>query len=146
VPVHFSLTSASVMNVFFVPQLGSMIYTMNGMSDQLNLQADKPGDYYGEAAHFSGDGFSGMHFTVSAVPPDRFAEWVRSVRGQGQRLDEAGYRTLLTQSQNDAPKSYGTVQQQLYEMIVTQRLPPGPGPEEGPNRDVSPRSEAGNAR
>ncbi|HEX3991097.1 MAG TPA: COX aromatic rich motif-containing protein, partial [Acetobacteraceae bacterium] len=80
-------------------------------------------------------------------PPDRFAEWVRSVRGQGQRLDEAGYRTLLTQSQNDAPKSYGTVQSQLYEMIVTQHLPPGPGPAEGqPNRDVSPRSEAGNAR
>ena len=33
VPVHFSLTSASVMNMFFVPQLGSMIYTMNGMVD-----------------------------------------------------------------------------------------------------------------
>jgi cytochrome o ubiquinol oxidase subunit II len=31
VPVHFSLTSASVMNMFFVPQLGTMIATMNGM-------------------------------------------------------------------------------------------------------------------
>ncbi len=31
-PVHFTLTSASVMNAFFVPQLGSMIYTMNGMT------------------------------------------------------------------------------------------------------------------
>src|SRR3954454_16075287 len=30
VPLHFSLTSASVMNAFFIPQLGSMIYTMNG--------------------------------------------------------------------------------------------------------------------
>ena len=30
-PVHFRLTSASVMNVFFVPQLGSEIYAMNGM-------------------------------------------------------------------------------------------------------------------
>jgi cytochrome o ubiquinol oxidase subunit 2 len=28
-PIHFNLTSASVMNAFFVPQLGSMIYTMN---------------------------------------------------------------------------------------------------------------------
>ena len=43
VPVHFSLTSASVMNAFFIPQLGSMIYTMNGMTTQLNLQADAPG-------------------------------------------------------------------------------------------------------
>ncbi len=39
-PVHFTLTSASVMNTFFVPQLGSMIYAMNGMAVQLNLQAD----------------------------------------------------------------------------------------------------------
>ena len=38
VPVHFSLTSASVMSAFFVPQLGSMIYAMNGMTTQLNLR------------------------------------------------------------------------------------------------------------
>jgi cytochrome o ubiquinol oxidase subunit 2 len=30
-PVHFDLTSAGVMNSFFVPQLGSQIYTMAGM-------------------------------------------------------------------------------------------------------------------
>ena len=34
-PLHFRLTSSSVMNVFFIPQLGSMIYTMNGMVTQL---------------------------------------------------------------------------------------------------------------
>ena len=34
-PLHFELTSASVMNAFFVPQLGSMIYTMNGMVTHL---------------------------------------------------------------------------------------------------------------
>jgi cytochrome o ubiquinol oxidase subunit 2 len=41
VPVHFSLTSASVMNMFFVPQLGSMVATMNGMVTQLWLQAGR---------------------------------------------------------------------------------------------------------
>ena len=43
VPVHFTLTSASVMNAFFIPDLGSMIYTMNRMATDLNLIADKPG-------------------------------------------------------------------------------------------------------
>ena len=43
-PVHFRLTSSGVMNSFFVPQLGSQIYTMAGMTSQLSLQADKPGD------------------------------------------------------------------------------------------------------
>src|SRR6185369_5166744 len=58
VPLHFSLTSGSVMNAFFIPQLGSMIYTMNGMTTQLNLQADATGIFRGQSSHFSGDGFS----------------------------------------------------------------------------------------
>ena len=73
VPIHFSLTSASVMNVFFVPQLGSMIYTMNGMTTQLNLRADAPGTFLGLSSHYSGDGFSDMHFDVQAVPAEQFA-------------------------------------------------------------------------
>src|SRR5271154_5026150 len=67
VPIHFSLTSASVMNAFFIPQLGSMIYTMNGMMTQLNLRADTPGTYLGLSSHYSGDGFSDMHFDVRAL-------------------------------------------------------------------------------
>ena len=61
----------SVMNMFFVPQLGSMIDTMNGMVTQLHLQADQPGEYYGQSAQFSGDGFSDMNFMVRAVPARR---------------------------------------------------------------------------
>jgi len=41
-PVSFELTSAGVMNSFFVPQLGSQIYTMSGMATRLHLQADHP--------------------------------------------------------------------------------------------------------
>src|SRR5258708_25451444 len=63
-PVHFTLTSASVWNVFFVPQLGSMIYTMNKMATELHLQADQPGRFRGLSAHYSGDGFSDIHFDV----------------------------------------------------------------------------------
>src|SRR6185312_9354545 len=75
VPLQFELTSASVMNAFFIPQLGSMIYTMNGMTTRLNLQADKPGDYQGLSSHFSGDGFSGMSFAVHAVSEAAFNDW-----------------------------------------------------------------------
>ena len=48
-PVHFSITSASVFNSFFIPQLGSMIYAMPGMIAQLNLQADHAGRLMGES-------------------------------------------------------------------------------------------------
>ena len=68
-PVQFRLTSATVMNSFFVPQLGSQIYTMGGMTTHLNLLADAPGQFPGFSANFSGDGFPQMRFVVEAVPP-----------------------------------------------------------------------------
>src|ERR1700727_1067297 len=83
VPVHFSLTSTSVMNAFFIPQLGSMIYTMNGMTTQLNLQADAPGTFRGLSSHYSGDGFADMHFDVQAVPAEEVAAWIEALRKTG---------------------------------------------------------------
>ena len=147
VPVHFSLTSASVLSTFFVPQLGSMIYTMNGMSDELNLQADHPGTYYGLSGHFSGDGFSDMHFAVTAVPADGFAAWVGTVQASGPTLDEPGYTALQQQSANVPPSTYRAVEPGLYDKIVALQLPPGPGPEAGrPSPVVSPRTEGSDAR
>ena len=141
VPIHFALTSASVMNAFFIPSLGSMIYTMNGMATQLNLQADHPGDYHGESSHYSGDGFSDMFFQVHAVPRDQFAAWVTTTRGTGQTLDSASYIQLEGQSMNVAPFTYRDAESGLFQKIVQQVLPPGPGPQTGmPSRDVSPRS------
>ena len=142
VPVHFSLTSASVMNVFFVPQLGSMIYTMNGMVTQLHLQADRPGDFHGLSAQYSGDGFSDMHFTVRAVAPDGFTAWIDDVRKTGPALDRSAYASLSRQSQNVAPFTYRTVDPALFRAIVTQQVPPGPGPDVGRGGPtVHPRSE-----
>src|SRR4029079_2103801 len=46
-PVSFQLTSSGVMNSFFVPQLGSQIYTMAGMVTRVHLQADHTGAYRG---------------------------------------------------------------------------------------------------
>ena len=137
IPIHFTLTSASVMNTFFVPQLGSMIYVMNGMADQLNLQADRAGTFPGLSAHYSGDGFSNMHFDVEAMPPDSFEGWVRSAGAAGSALDEAAYRALSRQSLDNAPTTYRSVSPGLFDAIVSQKLPPGPGPKP----DVSPKSD-----
>jgi cytochrome o ubiquinol oxidase subunit 2 len=142
VPVHFSLTSASVMSAFFIPQLGSMIYTMNGMRTQLNLQADHPGIFHGLSSHFNGDGFSDMHFDVRATPPDQFAAWIESTRNAGLTLDSATYTALAKQSINTNPFTFGAADPDLFLQIVTQQLPPGPGPQTGrPHPSVSPRTE-----
>ena len=128
VPVHFHITSASVMNAFFVPRLGSMIYSMNGMTTQLFLKSDKPGRYMGISSHYSGDGFSDMHFVVDAVPAAQFAGFVAGAKGKGPVLDRAGYTQLSKQSQNVAPYSYGAVAPGLYDAIVMQKIPPAEGP------------------
>jgi cytochrome o ubiquinol oxidase subunit II len=141
VPVHFSLTSASVLNVFFVPQLGSMIYTMNGMTTQLNLQADKPGVFHGESAHFSGDGFAGMAFDTHAVSPSEFDSWIATARNSGPTLDSAEYAKLAQQSENVKPYTYRAVRPQLFDAVVAQELAPGPGPDlSKPHATVSPRT------
>jgi cytochrome o ubiquinol oxidase subunit 2 len=139
VPLHFRVTSASVMNVFFVPRLGSEIYSMSGMATQLNLQADEPGLYPGLSANFSGDGFSDMRFDLQAVPARQFDEWVAASRHNGGVLDDAAYRGLLRQSSGIQAYTYGSVQPGLFERIVTLQLPPGEGPRSGrPRPDIKP--------
>ncbi len=128
VPVHFSLTSASVMNAFFIPQLGSMIYTMNGMATQLNLAAGAVGTYRGLSSHYSGDGFSDMHFEVRALPADGFADWIAATRKAGPALNPQSYEALSKPSTAVAPLTYRGVAPDLFTQIVTQVLPPAPGP------------------
>jgi cytochrome o ubiquinol oxidase subunit II len=142
VPAHFSLTSASVMNAFFVPQLGSMIATMNGMVTQLHLQADHPGDYYGESTQYSGAGFSDMHFTVHAVRSGEFEKWIAGAKQSNMKLDRENYLALLKPSQNVGPFSYGSVDPGLFKAIVSQQLPPAPGPSIG--SEGKPTSQAEN--
>ncbi len=146
-PLHLQLTSSSVMNSFFAPQLGTQIYTMNGMNSQLNLQADRPGDYDGLSAHFSGDGFPGMRFTVHAVAPAAFDAAVAQARAAGApALDGPAYAALARQSADVKPFTYSAVQPGLYDAVVSQRIAPAPGPADthagphaGPGPHVSPK-------
>jgi cytochrome o ubiquinol oxidase subunit 2 len=128
-PVHFKLTSASVMNAFFIPKLGSMIYTMNRMETQLHLNADQPGTFLGMSSHFSGDGFADMQFNVEALPKDRFSAWIDETRkGGGATLTSQVYQDLTKQSMKVTPFAYSAVEPDLFHKVVMQTLPPGPGP------------------
>ena len=117
-PISFELTSSSVMNSFFVPQLGSQIYTMSGMATRLHLQADHVGTYPGISAMFSGDGFPDMHFTVDVVTADGFAQWVRQARETGSALDKETYADLVKPSKAIAPFTYRAVAPDLFGSIV----------------------------
>ena len=119
-PVNFVLTSATVMNSFLVPQLGSQIYTMPGMTTHLNLLTDNPGEYQGISANFSGDGFADMRFTAKAVPTADFDSWVAQVRGSGPTLDTPGYAALAKPSIAAPPTTFRSVEPGLFQRIVDQ--------------------------
>ena len=122
-PVAYRLTSATVWNSFFVPQFGSMIYTMPRMTTRLNLQADRTGVYDGLSSHYSGEGFSGMRFKAHVVSREQFAAWAQGLRSKGPVLDGKGYAELSKPSSYVKPYSYGAVAPGLFDAIVAGKAP-----------------------
>jgi cytochrome o ubiquinol oxidase subunit 2 len=122
-PIEFALTSATVMNAFFIPQLGTQIYTMPGMTTHLNLMADQAGNYPGFSSHFSGDGFSDMQFMVQALPTAEFDSWLAHVRSSAAALDADAYDELAKPSKHVASRSYADVDPVLYEHILRLAAP-----------------------
>jgi cytochrome o ubiquinol oxidase subunit II len=117
VPLRFRLTSTTVMNSFFVPQLGSQIYTMPNMVTQLNLEADQPGTFEGLSAQFSGDGFSDMRFDLVAMEPKAFEDWVGTTKGQGGVLDARTFHELVKPAKADGTQTYALVSEGLFDGI-----------------------------
>jgi cytochrome o ubiquinol oxidase subunit II len=140
-PLDFRLTSATVMNSFFVPQLGSQIYTMGGMTTHLNLLAANAGEYPGFSANFSGDGFSDMRFMTKAVSAGDFAAWVKDVRAKGPTLDAAGYAALAKPSKAVPPSTYRAVAPRLFDHIVEETA--GGSPKTGVGAAWCPPAQVG---
>jgi cytochrome o ubiquinol oxidase subunit 2 len=121
-PVSFQITSATVMNSLFIPQLGSQVYAMGGMATHLNLLADAPGEYPGLSAMYSGDGFSDMRFIAKAAPARDFEAWITKAHGAGPALDQAAYAALAKPSSAVPPTTYGSVAPNLFEHIIEQTI------------------------
>lgn len=119
-PVSFRLTSATVMNSFFIPSLGGQIYAMPGMQTQLHLQADRAGNYRGLSAQFSGDGFSDMHFQVLATDTAGFDAWVaRTKSAATMQLDVAAYDRLVADHKVGEVTYYFPVSGDLFDYAIS---------------------------
>ncbi len=117
-PVHFRITSASVMNAFFIPKLGSQVYAMAGMQTQLSLIADKAGAYDGISANFSGDGFADMRFKAMAMDQSGFDAWIARAKATPAKLDDASYAALTQNSKDDPVRTFGSVSPKLFGSIL----------------------------
>ncbi|WP_343154694.1 ubiquinol oxidase subunit II [Buchnera aphidicola (Pseudoregma panicola)] len=87
-PIKFNLTSGTVMNSFFIPNLGSQIYTMPGAKTKLYLIANHSGIYKGFSSNYSGNGFSGMKFSVIVFENNnKFFNWIKDVKKSKNSLE-----------------------------------------------------------
>ena len=83
-----------------------------------------------------------MFFDVHAVPQAEFDAWVTQARDRGESLDRKSYEQLAKQSMRVVPFTYRDADPALFNQIVTQDIPPAPGPQSGfPSTDVSNRTE-----
>src|SRR5277367_4682675 len=123
VPLRFRLTSTTVMNSFFVPQLGSQIYTMPNMVTRLNLEADQPGTFEGLSAQFSGDGFSDMRFDLVAMESKAFKDWVNTTKAQGGVLDADTFEELVKPAKADGVQTYAQVSEGLFDSVSSAMSP-----------------------
>jgi cytochrome o ubiquinol oxidase subunit 2 len=123
-PVDFVITSDTVMNSFWIPQLGGQIYAMPGMTTQLNLMASSTGSFSGVSANISGAGFAGMNFMAHAVSPQTYTAWLAHVKTLRTKLNTTTYATLAKPSKNNKPAYYASVQSNLYDTIVLKYMTP----------------------
>jgi cytochrome o ubiquinol oxidase subunit 2 len=122
VPLRFRLTSTTVMNSFFVPQLGSQIYAMPNMVTRLNLEADEPGTFEGLSAQFSGDGFSDMRFDLVSTEAEAFKSWVSTTKTQGGILDARTFEDLARPAKADGAQTYAQVSEGLFDRISSRSM------------------------
>jgi cytochrome o ubiquinol oxidase subunit 2 len=123
-PINFTITSDAPMNAFWIPQLGSQVYAMAGMSAKLHLIANEVGVYQGVSSNFSGDGFSGMKFDTHVVSGEEYASWVNTVRTSPEVLNEEQYKQLTKQTKNNPIVYFSSAMDGLYDSIIMKYMMP----------------------
>jgi cytochrome o ubiquinol oxidase subunit II len=119
-PINFQITASSVMNSFFIPALAGQVYAMPGMQTQLHAVINKPGDYQGFSANYSGAGFSDMTFTFHGMSDADFDHWVQGVKTGGGTLDRKIYTQLAAPSEREPVHHYASVEPDLYSAILNE--------------------------
>lgn len=124
-PIEFKITSSTLMNSFFVPALAGQIYAMPGMQTVLHAVANKPGNFEGFSANYSGAGFSNMRFRFHAMDQAGFDQWVAKVKASGAKLDRATYVKLEQPSEKVPPLYFAGVEPKLFHAALNMCAQPG---------------------
>ena len=77
-PLTLRLDSVDVIHSFWVPKLGGKVDMVPNNDNSLWLQADEPGEFFGQCAEFCGVSHANMRIRVIAQPREEFDAWLRT--------------------------------------------------------------------
>ena len=118
--VRMRLTSSSVSNDIYIPQLAPMIAVMPGMRTRDSFDAPVLGDYTGFGADFSGAGFSWMQFATHVVSPADFSAWVQKAAASPSVLSYAAFQRVAKPTVNVGAKVsyFSNPDPQLFDKVI----------------------------
>ncbi len=76
--VNLKLDSVDVIHSFWIPKLAGKVDMIPNSQNTMWIQADQPGDYYGQCAEFCGESHANMKFRVVAEPLEDFDNWLQA--------------------------------------------------------------------
>ncbi|MFL9925285.1 ubiquinol oxidase subunit II [Herbaspirillum lusitanum] len=117
-PIRFKITASNVMNSFFIPALAGQIYAMPGMETKLHAVINKPGEFDGFSANYSGAGFSHMRFKFHGMTQEGFDNWVKNAKANPGTMTRADYIKLEKPSEREPARQFGSVDNNLFHAIV----------------------------
>ena len=123
--VRFDITSTNMMNTFYAPTLAGMIYAMPGMQSTLHAVLNRPGEYEGMSANYSGAGFSDMRFKLIGVDQAGFDRWVAQTKASGRQLQTGEYLALEKPSEKVPVARFATVEPDLFDRVLNRCVAPG---------------------
>lgn len=93
--VEFTLKSKDVIHSFWIPSLGGKMDMIPGRTNRLSLLATKPGIFRGPCAEYCGTSHALMAFSVVAMEPAAFNEWLSLRATPSENVTAAGLDAFL---------------------------------------------------
>ncbi len=81
VPLRIQTTAEDVLHAFAVPSLWFKLDAVPGRLNEKTLTITKPGVYFGQCSELCGARHGFMPIAVEALPPEKFAAWVKAQGG-----------------------------------------------------------------
>jgi cytochrome o ubiquinol oxidase subunit 2 len=134
-PVNFEITADAPMSAFWIPNLGTQTYAMNGMNSQLKLEAHKPGEYRGSNTNINGEGYADMEFKAIATTEQEFNLWTKAVQQSDKHLAWTAYEELARPSRHQPVIYYMLHDRSLYGKIRGKYMDANTSSSEGANVD-----------